>query len=291
MKSQISEKSAWSIPGVLGLTILLFLVGLFFHFMNEVNRTNSGIYVLGMLASVFGALLFSSGFVIVQPMEARVIQFFGNYVGVVRSPGLRWTWPLSNKVRVSLRLRNFESPRLKVNDADGNPVEIGAIVVWQVLDPAQSMYNVDLLEKFIEKQTESAVRMLATSYPYDRHQEHQLSLHGNINEVNEKLKVEVNARLVGAGVSIIEARISHLAYAPEIAAAMLQRQQAQAIIAARTKIVEGAVSMVEMALKQLRESAIVELDEERKAAMVSNLLVVLCSERPSQPVLNTGTIY
>jgi regulator of protease activity HflC (stomatin/prohibitin superfamily) len=188
-------------------------------------------------------------------------------------------------------LRNFESPRLKVNEADGNPIEIAAIIVWKVVDTAQATFNVDMLEKFVEKQTESALRALATKYPYDKHESHKLSLHENIDEVNEQLGHQVSQSLQSAGIEIIEARISHLAYAPEIAAAMLQRQQAQAIIAARQKIVDGAVGMVDMALKKLTQNGIVQLDEERKAAMVSNLLVVLCSERPSQPVLNTGTIY
>ncbi len=291
MKNQIQEKSAWSIPGSVGVLVLLAFVGLAIHFGGLLSRGSEGINGLYMAGCLIGAISLLSGFVITQPMEAQVVQFFGHYVGVIRETGLRMTLPWSSKQRISLRLRNFESPRLKVNDADGNPVEIGAIVVWSVMDAAQATFNVDSLDKFIEKQTEGAVRMLATTYPYDKHDDHQLSLHGNINEINDQLKGEVNARLSGAGVMVIEVRVSHLAYAPEIAAAMLQRQQAQAIIAARSKIVEGAVGMVDMALKALMKNGIVELDEERKAAMVSNLLVVLCSERPSQPVLNTGTIY
>ncbi len=291
MMNQMHDKQAWSISGILGIVLMLVLIALGISFFGILARTNDGLYGLYTAGFFFTCFFLSSGFMINQPMEARVIQFFGHYVGTVRDTGLQLTLPFSSKQRISLRLRNFESPRLKVNDADGNPVEIGAIVVWRVVDAAQAIFNVDSLDKFIEKQTEGAVRMLATTYPYDKHDDHRLSLHGDINEINEQLKKEVNDRLAGVGVTVVEVRISHLAYAPEIAAAMLQRQQAQAIIAARSKIVEGAVGMVDMALKSLMKNGIVQLDEERKAAMVSNLLVVLCSERPSQPVLNTGSIY
>lgn len=291
MSQQFQERPAWNVGGGTGLFLLLGAGGCAVYFLVNLSRTQDPANVLYMLVSIVALFVFTSCFVVNQPMEARVIQFFGHYIGTIRDTGLRFTIPFSSKDAISLRLRNFESPKLKVNDADGNPIEIGAIVVWRVIDPAQAKFNVDSLEKFIEKQTEGAVRMLATTYPYDKHDEHKLSLHGNINEVNEQLQEQINARLSSAGVTVVEARISHLAYAPEIAAAMLQRQQAQAIIAARTKIVEGAVSMVDMALKSLKHNAIVELDEERKAAMVSNLLVVLCSERPSQPIVNTGTIY
>jgi regulator of protease activity HflC (stomatin/prohibitin superfamily) len=290
VSSHIREKQAWNISGLVGVLIVFALGGLAISFWLSFVRSNDVKSLLAAVVIGFLIMVLTSGFVIVQPMEARIIQFFGHYVGVVRDTGLRLTLPWSSKQMISLRLRNFESPRLKVNDADGNPVEIGAIVVWKVLDAAQAVFNVDSLDKFIEKQTEGAVRMLATTYPYDKHDDHKLSLHGSINEINDQLKVEVNARLTEVGVTIVEVRISHLAYAPEIAAAMLQRQQAQAIIAARTKIVEGAVGMVDMALKALTKNGIVQLDEERKAAMVSNLLVVLCSERPSQPVLNTGSV-
>ena len=278
-------------PGVVGVILFVIFAGLGAYFFAATSKVSGEMNSLYTLISFAIAASLASGFVVTQPVDARVVQFFGQYKGVIREPGLRMTLPWSSKQRISLRLRNFESPRLKVNDADGNPIEIAAIVVWNVVDAAQAVFNVDSLDKFIEKQTEGAVRMLATSYPYDKHDDHKLSLHGNINEINDQLKTQVDARLTGAGVTVVEVRVSHLAYAPEIASAMLQRQQAQAIIAARSKIVEGAVGMVDMALKALMKNGIVQLDEERKAAMVSNLLVVLCSERPSQPVLNTGTIY
>jgi regulator of protease activity HflC (stomatin/prohibitin superfamily) len=220
-----------------------------------------------------------------------VLQLFGAYRGTAKQEGLRWANPFYSKRRISLRVRNFESAHLKVNDTDGNPIEIAAIVVWRVMDTAEAVFEVDDYEHYIKVQTESAVRNLATHYPYDAHIEGHLSLRGSTDEVAKRLKSEVHDRLAKAGVEVIEARISHLAYASEIAAAMLRRQQAGAIIAARQKIVEGAVGMVEMALEMLSRSAQVKLDEERKAAMVSNLLVVLCADREAQPVVNTGTLY
>ncbi len=286
---KIREQKAWSLPGIIGVIICLALAG-----VGLSSLANSGQKPELIMFGMFLILLVpvaGSGFVIVQPQEGRVVQFFGTYLGTLRESGLRWTVPLTSNRKVSLRLRNFESPRLKVNEAEGNPIEIAAIVVWKVIDTAQATFNVDVLEKFVEKQTESAVRMLATKHPYDKHEGREISLHENIDEVNEQLRLQVSQSLQNIGVQIIEARISHLAYAPEIAAAMLQRQQAQAIIAARQKIVDGAVGMVEAALTQLLKKGLVHLDEERKASMVSNLLVVLCSERPTQPVLNTGSIY
>jgi regulator of protease activity HflC (stomatin/prohibitin superfamily) len=212
-------------------------------------------------------------------------------MGTVREPGLRWVNPFFTKRGISLRVRNFESARLKVNDHDGNPIEIAAVVVWRVVDTAEAVFQVDDYQNFVKVQTESAVRNLATRYTYDTHEDHTMSLRANTNEVAEHMKQEIQERLATAGVEVMEARISHLAYAPEIAQAMLQRQQAGAIIAARQRIVEGAVGMVEMALEMLSKREIVEFDNERKAAMVSNLLVVLCGERATQPVINTGTIY
>jgi regulator of protease activity HflC (stomatin/prohibitin superfamily) len=238
-------------------------------------------------AAVIGLL----GLFVVNPNEGRVRQLFGDYRGTVRHAGLRWANPLYTKRRISLRVRNFESGKLKVNDQDGNPVEIAAVVVWRVVDTAEAVFEVDDFEHYIKVQSEAAVRNLATRYPYDTHEDAKVSLRGNTAEVAHDLKREIHERLEKAGVQVIEARLSHLAYAPEIAAAMLRRQQAGAIIAARQKIVEGAVGMVEMALEMLSRSHMIQLDEERKAAMVSNLLVVLCADREAQPVVNAGTLY
>jgi regulator of protease activity HflC (stomatin/prohibitin superfamily) len=231
------------------------------------------------------------GLTVVNPNQARVIQLFGEYKGTLKEQGFWWVNPLTLRRRVSLRVRNFESSKLKVNDHDGNPIEIAAVVVWRVVETAEAVFHVDDYEQFVHVQSEAAVRNLATSYPYDAHEEGQMSLRVSATEINHRLREEIHERLSRAGVEVIEARLSHLAYAPEIASAMLRRQQASAIIAARQKIVEGAVSMVEMALAQLSAKQIVQLDEERKAAMVSNLLVVLCSDRDAQPVVNAGTLY
>ena len=231
------------------------------------------------------------GFFFVNPNEARVLQLFGKYVGTTRQEGLRWANPLFSKRSLSLRVRNFETGKMKVNDIDGNPIEIAAIVVWKVVDTAEACFQVDNYEQFVKIQSESAVRNLATQYAYDVHTDDKISLRGSTAAVSDKLRVEIQERLNQAGVEVLEARISHLAYAPEIAEAMLRRQQAGAIIAARQLIVEGAVGMVEMALQQLSAKKIIELDHERKAAMVSNLLVVLCGETSTQPVINTGTLY
>ncbi|MFQ3312367.1 MAG: regulator of protease activity HflC (stomatin/prohibitin superfamily) [Colwellia sp.] len=231
------------------------------------------------------------GFFMVQPNQAKVMTFFGSYVGSVKACGLRWTIPLFMRKNISLRIRNFESNQMKVNDNHGNPIEIATVVVWSVDDTAEAMFEVDDYNSFVTIQSESALRNMAVSYPYDQHGSDEVALRSHPKEVSEALIIEIQARLEKAGVKVHEARISHLAYAPEIAHAMLQRQQASAIIAARRLIVDGAVSMVEMALAQLSEKAIVELDEERKAAMVSNLLVVLCSDKSTQPVVNTGSLY
>jgi regulator of protease activity HflC (stomatin/prohibitin superfamily) len=248
-------------------------------------------------AAVFSCLVLAAaavclcGLFVVNPNEGRVLQLFGDYRGTVRAPGLRWANPFYTKRAVSLRVRNFESARLKVNDTDGNPIEIAAVFVWKVVDTAEACFHVDDYQNYVKVQSEAAVRNLATRYPYDAHEDQQVSLRGATAAVAADLKSEIHDRLAKAGVEVIEARISHLAYAPEIAAAMLRRQQAGAIIAARQRIVEGAVGMVEMALELLSRSNMVRLDEERKAAMVSNLLVVLCADREVQPVVNTGTLY
>jgi regulator of protease activity HflC (stomatin/prohibitin superfamily) len=231
------------------------------------------------------------GLTVVNPNEAKVVQLFGVYTGSIKDSGLWWVNPLTLRRRVSLRIRNFESSKLKVNDQDGNPIEIAAVVVWRVVETAEAVFQVDDYEHFVHVQSEAAVRILATTYPYDAHHPDQMSLRMSVLEITHRLRDEIQERLAKAGVEVVEARISHLAYAPEIANAMLRRQQASAIIAARQKIVEGAVGMVEMALEQLSEKQVVALDEERKAAMVSNLLVVLCSDRDAQPVVNTGTLY
>lgn len=247
--------------------------------------------VLGVLALGFGILL-SVGFFMVEPNQGRVLTLFGAYRGTVRETGLRWANPFFAKRHVSLRVRNFETTRLKVNDHDGNPIEIGAVVVWQVVDTAEAIFQVDNFEHFVHVQSEAALRNLATRYPYDNHEhDGQIALRSHTQEVAFELRGEIQERLAQAGVEVLEARISHLAYAQEIAQAMLQRQQASAIIAARQKIVDGAVGMVEMALEKLSAKQIVVLDEERKASMVSNLLVVLCSERAATPVVNAGSLY
>ena len=243
-------------------------------------------------ALAFAAEVFCvRGLLIVNPNEAQVVQLFGSYVGTLREHGLRWANPFTTRRRISLRVRNFETEKLKVNDLDGNPIEIAAVVVWQVVDTAEAMFQVDNYENFVQVQSESALRTLATSYAYDSHTEGNMSLRSHTAETAEHLKKEIQDRLAKAGVQVIEARISHLAYAAEIAGAMLQRQQASAIVAARQTIVNGAVGIVEMALDQLAAKKLVDLDPERRAAMVSNLLVVLCGERSAQPVLNTGSLY
>jgi hypothetical protein len=246
--------------------------------------------IVSMIVIVVASIAFA-GLFTVNPNEGRVLQLFGRYAGTSRTEGLRWANPFFTKKRVSLRVRNFESARLKVNDRDGNPIEIAAVIVWRVVDTAEALFEVDDYVNYVKVQSEAAVRNLASSYTYDTHQDHEVSLRGSTAEVAENLKREIQERLTKAGIDVVEARISHLAYAPEIAAAMLQRQQAGAIIAARQRIVEGAVGMVEMALEMLSHRAIVTLDDERRAAMVSNLLVVLCGERAAQPIVNTGTIY
>jgi regulator of protease activity HflC (stomatin/prohibitin superfamily) len=285
------EREHGTFPG-LPLALLLFVVlcALVYTLISGVGESSVAWNVAVSAALLLDVLLFT-GLFVVNPNEGRVLQLFGDYVGTVKTPGLRWANPLYTKKRISLRVRNFESAKLKVNDHDGNPIEIAAVVVWRVVDTAEAIFHVDDYQNYVRVQTEAAVRNLATRYSYDAHDEGAMSLRANTAEVAEQLKQEIQERLSTAGVEAIEARISHLAYAPEIAQAMLQRQQAGAIIAARQRIVEGAVGMVEMALEMLSRREIVEFDNERKAAMVSNLLVVLCGERATQPVINTGTIY
>lgn len=248
-------------------------------------------YVAGGVGLFFFGILLLSGCAVIGPNEARVLTFFGRYTGSVKTSGLRWMNPLTGKKPVSLRARNFETAKIKVNDLDGNPIEIGAVIVWRVVDTAQASFDVEDFSSYVHIQAESAMRNLAMHHPYDSHDDNVVSLRGQSELVAEQLRKEVNERIRAAGCEVVDARIAHLAYAPEIAQAMLQRQQAGAIIAARARIVEGAVSMVEMALEQLSARHIVELDAERKAAMVSNLLVVLCGERATQPVVNAGTLY
>ncbi len=287
----IREREAASLPGLPVLLLLLIALGLtVYALIAQPFGESAGVIVSQALLCVLWCFLMAGVFV-VNPNEGRVMQFFGDYVGTVKTAGLRWANPFYTKKRISLRVRNFESARLKVNDHEGNPIEIAAVVVWRVVDTAEAVFEVDDYQNFVKVQTEAAVRNLATSYKYDAHEEDQMSLRGNTAEVADHLKKEIQDRLAKAGVEVLEARISHLAYAPEIAQAMLQRQQAGAIIAARQRIVEGAVGMVQMALAMLSQREILELDNERKAAMVSNLLVVLCGERSTQPVINTGTIY
>jgi hypothetical protein len=274
-----SERSAPS--GLAAIVVLFLLFVLCGYALREAVRWQS-------LATAIGA---TCGLFVVNPNEGRVLQLFGAYRGTVKDAGLRWANPFLTKKRISMRVRNFESARLKVNDTDGNPIEIAAVVVWRVVDTAEAVFEVDDYENYVKVQSEAAVRNLATRYPYDAHDDEQVSLRGSTAVVAKDLKHEIQERLSKAGVEAIEARISHLAYAAEIASAMLRRQQAGAIIAARQRIVEGAVGMVDMALDLLAKSQRVHLDEERKAAMVSNLLVVLCADREAQPVVNTGTLY
>jgi hypothetical protein len=245
---------------------------------------------LGLLLLIAAAAL-STGLTMVSPGEARVLQFLGRYVGTVRTDGLRWVIPFTYRRRISTRIRNHETAVTKVNDGDGNPIEIAAVVVWRITDTARAVFEVDDYDEFVNIQTETAVRHIATSYPYDAHGIDQLSLRENASEITEKLSAEIAARVEAAGVEVIESRITHLAYASEIAGAMLRRQQAGAVVAARQRIVEGAVGMVQLALQQLADQDVVDLDEERKATMVSNLLVVLCSDRETQPVVNAGSLY
>jgi hypothetical protein len=287
----VREHPVFGVPGIPVLVGVLVagLAGAAMIPLGAVNRSVP-LTVLGSVL-VFAASIIGAGLIMVAPGEARVIQFFGRYIGTERRNGLRWINPLTYRRKVSTRIRNHETAVLKVNDADGNPVEIAAVVVWQVADTARAVFEVDDFVAFVGIQTDTAVRHTATSYPYDTHGDTRLSLRENASDITEQLSAEIAARVESAGVDVIESRLTHLAYAPEIAGAMLRRQQAGAVVAARQRIVEGAVGMVELALERLAATDMVALDEERKAAMVSNLLVVLCGDREPQPVVNTGSLY
>ena len=287
----IRETKIRALPGVVMIVLLLGLTGLTIWRVTAAALALAAWSVIGWSLAVAAVAVAWFGFFVVQPNYAQVLQLFGRYMGTAKDAGLWWANPFYTKRRVSLRVRNFETAKLKVNDHSSNPIEIAAVVVWQVVDTAEALFEVDDYDNYVHVQSESALRGLANQYPYDAHEEGQMALASHTAEIADKLKGEIQERLAKAGVRVLEARISHLAYAPEIAAVMLRRQQASAIIAARRKIVDGAVGMVEQALAQLSEKQIVTLDEERKAAMVSNLLVVLCSEQATQPVVNTGSLY
>lgn len=287
----MKEVQKTSMPGVAMLAVLLlgFLVNGVAFVGGAASQTPVLIIASLLMGTVLMVLAF--GFTMLEPNQAAVLSFFGKYVGTIKEQGLRWVNPFFKARKVSLRVRNFESSKLKVNELDGSPIEIAAVVVWQVVDSAEAVYNVEDYESFVRIQSEAALRAMASSYPYDQHDDGKPSLRSHAAEISKHLGDELQDRLNQAGVKVLESRISHLAYAPEIAQAMLQRQQASAIISARTRIVEGAVSMVEMALAELSKRNVVELDPERRAAMVSNLLVVLCGERSTQPVVNAGSLY
>ncbi|WCN07103.1 SPFH domain-containing protein [Streptomyces sp. M92] len=292
---RVRETQAHSIGGgmalLLGLAGLVAGAGLIAAATAVSSAGGKAALIVAGIVIALAAFLAMCGLNMVAPGEARVVQLFGRYRGTIRQDGLRWVNPLTTRTKISTRVRNHETAVLKVNDAYGNPIELAAVVVWRVEDTAQATFEVDDYVEFVSTQTEAAVRHIAIEYPYDAHEENGLSLRGNAEEITEKLAVELHARVEAAGVQIVESRFTHLAYAPEIASAMLQRQQAGAVVAARRQIVDGAVGMVEAALARISEQGIVELDDERKAAMVSNLMVVLCGDRAAQPVLNTGTLY
>lgn len=293
----MKEKSLSSLNGLGTLVgaLLVGLAGAALFVVGVAAKSSTGspsllLMLLGALLVALGVFILA-GLYTIQPNQAAVLSLFGKYVGTVKDNGLRWNNPFFAKRRVSQRVRNFESGKLKVNELDGSPIEIAAVIVWQVVDASEAVYNVDDYESFVHIQSESALRAMATSYPYDQHEDGQLALRSHASEISQHLKNELAERLADAGVQVIDARISHLAYAAEIAQAMLQRQQANAVIAARTRIVAGAVGMVEMALAELQKNGVVQLDEERKAHMVSNLLTVLCSDRGTQPIVNAGSLY
>ena|SRR5947209_7575808 len=277
-----------------GLGMLLVFLILFFascYWLVASARAGQGLWLLGSVLALLVSILGLAGLFVANPNQAKVLQLFGDYRGTARTAGLRWANPFYSKKAVSMRTRNFETGKLKVNDKSGNPIEIAAVVVWKVVDTAEALFNVDDYINFVHVQSESALRNLATHFPYVADHEGEMALSSHTAEMSVGLSAEIQERLEQAGVKVIEARISHLAYSPEIASAMLQRQQASAVVAARSKIVEGAVGMVEHALQMLAEKGVVQLDDERKAAMVSNLLVVLCGDRHAQPVINAGSLY
>lgn len=280
----MTEKKAWNMNGFLAVVLILFLIaaGIYLQLQHQ--------YVTGIV-SLLAAFILISGITVVQPNNAAVIVFFGKYIGTIRENGLYLTVPLSIRKKVSLRVRNFNSAKLKVNDVEGNPIEIAAVVVFKVVDSAKAVFDVDNYEEFVEIQSETALRHVATKYPYDNFADEGLSLRGNAEEIANELSLELQARLQLAGVEVLEARLTHLAYSTEIASAMLQRQQASAILAARKMIVEGAVGMAQMAIEQLESEGVVQLDDERKVQMINNLMVAIVSDRSAQPVINTGTLY
>ena len=287
----IRESRSWRVNGFAAVAVEIVLLVVAWLLIRGIIADHEALLIILFIVMILAFGLCIGGFFVVQPNEGRVLVFFGRYVGSVRDAGFWWTNPLTVKKHISLRIRNFNSEKIKVNDLQGNPIEIAAVIVWRVVDTARALFDVQNYEGFVAIQSETAIRSLTSQYPYDAHEEGRASLRGNPKEVSENLMHQVQARLDVAGVEVIEARISHLAYAPEIAQAMLRRQQAEAVVAARQKIVEGAVGMVESALKMLSEQNVLTLDEERKAAMVNNLLVALVSEHDTQPVINTGTLY
>jgi SPFH domain / Band 7 family len=293
-QAQLAEHPAWSTRGVkvlvIGVAAVLAGVAVLWYSHKRTGDAATALVWTGVIVLIIAALLLA-GLTPVVPGQARVIQLFGKYRGTVRDPGLQWVNPFTRRIRVSTRIRNHETAQAKVNDADGNPVEIAAVVVWQVADTAQAIYSVDEYTKFVAIQAETAVRHVASSYPYTSQREGELSLRENAEQITARLSAEIADRVAPAGVTVIESRLTRLSYAAEIAQAMLRQQQATAVVGARAKIVEGAVGMVRLALQRLEEEGVVELDEERKAAMVSNLLVVLCSEQATQQVVNTGSLY
>jgi len=283
------EVRSW--PGIPMLVANLAVSLLLVWWFIDAARAGAGLEVAGAIIAFLVVLVMFAGYYMVEPNQAAVLTLFGKYIGTVRDQGLRFNNPFYTARKVSLRVRNFESGRLKVNELNGSPIEIASVIVWRVVDSAEATFNVDDYESFVQIQSEAALRSMATRYPYDQHTDGEISLRSHAQEISEHLKEQLDERLTTAGVDVIEARISHLAYASEIAQAMLQRQQAEAVVAARRRIVDGAVGMVQMALHDLKEQGIVDLDEERQAQMVSNLLVVLCSDRATQPVINTGSIH
>lgn len=287
----VTEKQAFRVNGYFVFITLFVLLALNVYLIVQTALDNNldMLWVYVVTITIIGVMY--GGFLVVQPNEARVLVLFGKYIGSIRDDGFWWANPLTIKRHVSLRIRNFNSERIKVNDSDGNPIEIAAVVVWRVVDSARALFDVDNYEQFVAIQSETAIRSLASEFPYDTHEDTRSSLRGNPQEIAESLKQQLQTRLEVAGVEVTESRLSHLAYAQEIAQAMLRRQQAQAIIAARQKIVEGAVGMVDQALRMLSEQKIVSLDEEKKATMVNNLMVALVSESEAQPIINTGTLY
>jgi regulator of protease activity HflC (stomatin/prohibitin superfamily) len=292
--AQVAEHTAWSTPGikvlVAGIVGILGAIALLWDARRQGGGTATALDWAGAILLI-AAVLLLAGLTPVVPGQARVIQLFGKYRGTTRDTGLQWVNPFTRRIKISTRIRNLETAQAKVNDADGNPIEIAAVVVWRVQDTAKATYAVDEYTKFVAIQTETAVRHIASSYPYTSQKEGDLSLRENVREITGELSAEIADRVRPAGVDIIESRLTRLSYAAEIAQAMLRQQQASAVVGARQRIVEGAVGMVQLALKRLEEEDVVNLDEERKAAMVSNLLVVLCSEQATQPIVNTGTLY